>query len=249
MKGQGSLSARMQAVAGLVTEGSRVCDVGCDHGYVPIYLVCQGISPGVLAMDINKGPLLKAREHVAGAGLEEYITLRLSDGLAEYQQGEAKTLICAGMGGRLIQKILAEYPYKTADFKELILQPQSEVYLFRKFLKNRGYSIEREDMILEDGKFYPVIKAVPGRRFDRREDKTDAQAVRDVEDYFGPKLLEDKHPVLLLYLEKEWKSSLKLKESLSKADNSLRAQQRLKEIEEKMDYIQRAAQICGCKLF
>ena len=69
MKGQGSLSARMQAVAGLVTEGSRVCDVGCDHGYVPIYLVCQGISPGVLAMDINKGPLLKAREHVAGPGL------------------------------------------------------------------------------------------------------------------------------------------------------------------------------------
>ncbi len=70
-----------------------------------------------------------------------------------------------------------------------------------------------------------------------------------MEDYFGPKLLEDKHPVLLLYLEKEWESSLKLRESLSKADNSLRAQQRLKEIEEKMDYIQRAAQICGCKLF
>lgn len=55
MKGQGSLSARMQAVAGLVTEGSRVCDVGCDHGYVPIYLVCQEFLPGCLPWTSIKG--------------------------------------------------------------------------------------------------------------------------------------------------------------------------------------------------
>ncbi|MDE6204046.1 MAG: class I SAM-dependent methyltransferase, partial [Lachnospiraceae bacterium] len=123
------MSARMQAVADMVTKGSRVCDVGCDHGYVPIYLVRQGISPAVLAMDINKGPLLKAREHVMRAGLKEYIRLRLSDGLDGYVPGEAETLICAGMGGRLMQRILTRQPHKTADFQELILQPQSEVYM------------------------------------------------------------------------------------------------------------------------
>ena len=248
MAGRVVLSARMQAVADMVTKGSRACDVGCDHGYVPIYLVRQKISPAVLAMDINEGPLLKAREHVARAGLEEYITLRLSDGLWGYRPGEAETLICAGMGGRLIQKILTRQPHKTAEFKELILQPQSEVHLFRRFLRNMGYSIEREDMILEDGKFYPVIKAVPGIPSGRKAEEGDIPAVCAVEDYFGPELLEAKHPVLKLYLQKEWESSIKLKESLAQAGN-VRAQQRLCELEEKMGCIHRAAQICGCKLF
>ncbi len=238
------LSKRMQAVADMVTKGSRACDVGCDHGYVPIYLVRQGISPAVLAMDINKGPLLKAREHVTGAGLGEYITLRLSDGLERYRPGEAETLICAGMGGRLIQKILERSPHKTADFKELILQPQSEVHLFRKSLKKMGYSIDREDMILEDGKFYPVIKAVPGRQGEGIQE----QGFGDVGDCFGPKLLETKHPVLILYLQREWESCTRLKESLARADG-IRVQQRIKELGEKMDELQRAAQICGCKLF
>ena len=110
------LSARMQAVADMVKIGNRVCDVGCDHGYVSIYLVQRGIAPGVLAMDINKGPLQRAKIHVAQADLSEYITLRISDGLDKYQSGEAQTLICAGMGGRLMQKILEKEPEKTKSF-------------------------------------------------------------------------------------------------------------------------------------
>ena len=164
MAGNVILSARMQAVADMVTKGNRVCDVGCDHGYVSIYLVQSKVSPSVLAMDVNKGPLLRAREHVADAGLKEYITLRLSDGLSAYERGEADTLICAGMGGRLMQRILAQYPSKARDFKELILQPQSEISFFRRFLRNEGYSIVWEDMILEEDKFYPVIKAVSSEK-------------------------------------------------------------------------------------
>ena len=59
------LSKRLTAVAGLVTEGASVADIGTDHGYIPIHLIEQNLSPKVIAMDINKGPLERARIHIA----------------------------------------------------------------------------------------------------------------------------------------------------------------------------------------
>lgn len=156
------LSDRLLAVAAMVTVGSRVCDVGCDHGFVPIYLARQGISPIVLAMDVKSGPLNAAREHIAEYGLEEVIETRLSNGLHNYNVGESDTLICAGMGGRLMMKILSDDKDKTESFRELILQPQSEIEQFRAWLRRQGYRIADENMIEEDGKFYPMMRVVTG---------------------------------------------------------------------------------------
>ena len=55
------LSKRLYAVASLVTEGASVADIGTDHGYIPIYLTEQKIASKVIALDINKGPLERAR--------------------------------------------------------------------------------------------------------------------------------------------------------------------------------------------
>lgn len=158
-----TLSGRLQAVAAMVTDGSRVCDVGCDHGFVPIYLIEKGVSPAVLAMDVRSGPLNAAREHIAERGLETVIETRLSNGLHNYNIGEADTLICAGMGGRLMMTILSDDKTKTESFRELILQPQSEVEQFRAWLRNQGYRITEENMIEEDGKFYPMMRVEPGQ--------------------------------------------------------------------------------------
>lgn len=152
------LSKRLQAVSAMVTVGSRVCDVGCDHGFVPIYLAQQGISPTVLAMDVRSGPLSAATEHVAECGLENVIETRMSDGLHNYNIGEADSLICAGMGGRLMMRILSDDQAKTESFRELILQPQSEIGQFRAWLRKQGYRITEENMIEEDGKFYPMMR-------------------------------------------------------------------------------------------
>lgn len=152
------LSERLQAVAAMTTVGSRVCDVGCDHGFVPIYLVERGISPHVLAMDVGNGPLSAAKEHVAERGLESVIETRLSNGLHNYNIGDADTLICAGMGGRLMMRILSDDREKTESFRELILQPQSEIEQFRGWLRRQGYCITDENMIEEDGKFYPMMR-------------------------------------------------------------------------------------------
>ena len=48
------LSKRMKAVASMVTQGYKLCDVGTDHGYVPISLVTDGTIPEAIAVDINK---------------------------------------------------------------------------------------------------------------------------------------------------------------------------------------------------
>lgn len=197
------LSGRMQAVAKMVTKGNRVCDVGCDHGYISIYLVQSGIAPGILAMDVNKGPLAKAREHIAKFGAEDYISLRLSDGLSACRTGEADSLICAGMGGRLLIGILEKEPEKTAGFKELILQPQSEIPMVRKFLREKGYTIIQEDMVLEDGKFYSIMKAAADCKKDKEYKEEKTEETYHLEDLFGPLLLQQKNPVLLQFIKRE----------------------------------------------
>ena len=173
------LSERLRAVASMVTPGSRVCDVGCDHGFVSIWLVEQNVSPRVLAMDVRVGPLGAAGRHVAQRGLEPLIETRLSDGLHNYDIGEADSLICAGMGGRLMMRILGEEKAKTDSFTELILQPQSEIMQFRTWLREQGLRIMDEKMVEEDGKFYPMMRAVPEAGCSRVEDAGESRRSGD----------------------------------------------------------------------
>lgn len=189
------LSKRLTAVAGMVTKGNVVCDVGCDHGYVSIYLVKQGISPKVFAMDVRKGPLSQADEHIRMYGLGDYIETRLSDGVDKLNAGEADTLILAGMGGRLMANIITVGLDKVKALKELILQPQSEIDVFRKFLRENNFEIVEEDMIYEEGKFYPLMKAVPLAQGAKVEEPD------ELNDLYGGLLLKKKHPVLKEYLD------------------------------------------------
>lgn len=203
-----TLSERLRTVAGMVTRGNVVCDVGCDHGFTAIYLVQQGISPRALAMDLREGPLSAAGEHIAACGLEERIETRLSDGLHKYKTGEADTLICAGMGGGLMMRILAQNREKTDSFRELVLQPQSELEQFRRFLRENGYRIQDEEILQEEGKFYQVIRAVTDRERETHSGSTEISGRTDsklckLEDRYGPVLLQKRTPVFLSFLERE----------------------------------------------
>ena len=154
------LSKRMKAVASMVTQGYKLCDVGTDHGYVPISLVADGTIPEAIAVDINKGPLERANLHIRSCGLEDKITTRLSDGLSAVKEGEAESIIIAGMGGELVIHILTEGDAVCKKAKELILQPQSDIHKVRYYVRNAGYKIVDEDMVLEDGKYYPIMRVV-----------------------------------------------------------------------------------------
>ena len=100
------LSRRLRMNASFVTPGNRLADVGTDHGYIPIALRLEGVIPSALAMDINPGPLERAKEHIRQFDLETDIHTRLSDGVQALCPGEADSVLIAGMGGALTIKIL-----------------------------------------------------------------------------------------------------------------------------------------------
>ena len=202
------LSNRMQALTDMVTPGTVITDVGCDHGFVSVYLVQKGLSPRVIAMDVRSGPLERAREHIREYGLQDRIETRLSDGLHGLKTGEANGMICAGMGGPLMEKILTEGREQAQGFAELILQPQSEIPHFRTFLMDEGYLLLDENIIYEEGKYYFMMKV---RWLGAMTDDVVRQKVGDswktegldpgLAEKFGPLLLSRRDRILREYLE------------------------------------------------
>ena len=228
------ISERLRAVAGMVSPGCRLADVGTDHAYIPIYLMQNGVIPQAVAMDINQGPLLRATENIRRYGLTGRIETRLSDGLEKLQAGEADTILIAGMGGALTVKILEAGEKVLASVKELILQPQSEIDKVRSYLMTNGYLIAGEKMVYEDGKYYPAMRAVHG----------EMPLWQEVELQYGKYLLEEKHPVLEEYLKDKQKTCRKIQEKLAadgKKAEKITARQ--KELEDELRLIGQALEV------
>lgn len=201
-----NVSKRLNRLALMVTEGSRLADVGTDHGYVPISL-CEGKQiPSAIAMDINEGPLLRAKSHIEEAGLTGYIQTRLSDGLAALKAGEGDTVLIAGMGGILMEKILHEGRETLSSVRELILQPQSDIAGVRQWLDRNEWQIVCEDIVMEEGKYYPMMKAVQGR----------GRSYTLPEFRYGRADLQQSLPVQEEYLRKQLQAHEKILERLPK---------------------------------
>lgn len=237
------LSNRLTTVAEFVTKGSRVADIGCDHAHTSIYLVENGIAVSSIAMDINKGPLQRAKENISRYGYEDRITTRLSDGAKELVPGEADTLLISGMGGLLMNKILLNSCGVVKEAKELVLQPQSEIALVRKYIHELGFSIVKEAMLIEEEKYYTVIKAV------RIGEKT-GNAANDGERLcydkeifyrYGKLLLEGKNPVLKQFLDYGKTSYEKIIKEIS-GQEAERTRERCKELKEELVFIEEALQ-------
>lgn len=185
------MTPRLLAAASFVKKGSVPADVGTDHAYIPIWLVQKGICPKAIAMDVNRGPLLRAAANIKKFGLEEKISTRLSDGLAELSFGEADTVIIAGMGGILMNRILEQAGGLYSALRHYILQPMTAVEETRKFLMDNGFFIEDECLAREDDKIYTVLSAVRGH----------TEQCNEIDYYIGKKLVSRRDPLLPAYLD------------------------------------------------
>ncbi|MEG0962845.1 MAG: class I SAM-dependent methyltransferase [Lachnospiraceae bacterium] len=230
------LSDRLTAVAALVTEFGTLADVGTDHGYIPVFLAKEKRIERGIAMDVNQGPLLRAKEHIIQYGLEDVIQTRRSDGLEALHRNEADTIVIAGMGGGLMTRILAAGKQTAASAKELILQPQSELEAFRRFLQENKFQIVAENMIFEDGKYYPMMRVIP-----KAKEHMDSMSL--LEYRYGPLLLKEKHPVLIRYLQRQKVQKQGILKNLTecgKGDTRLRQeelQEELMNISKALEYI------------
>lgn len=233
------LSKRMQMVADLVTPGSRIADIGTDHAYIPIFLVRTEISPEALAMDVKEGPLRRAEENIEGSGLKDRIRIRLSDGLAALEPGEADAVILAGMGGNLMIRILREAERTVSGLKECILQPQSDIEKVRAFLLEKGFFFISEEMTEDDGKYYFAMKVRPPEETGMHPVREEDGSWTEEELRYGKLLLRRRDPLLRIYLEREKKIR---REILKKTEgrHSDRTRKRAEEIRKELDCIERA---------
>ena len=158
------LSKRIHALSDSVIKGHTAADIGTDHGYVPMLLIRDGISPRVIMSDISQGSLAKAKETFRLCGLTGRVSeedFRIGDGLETLEKGETDEVIIGGLGGHTIVEILDADIEKSRSFKRLVLQPRKHSGALRYWLYVNGWETESEQLA-EEGKFAcEIITAEP----------------------------------------------------------------------------------------
>ena len=183
------ISDRLLACAGFVAQGDRVADIGCDHGYLSIHVLTEGIARSVIAADINEGPLQSALPNAVKFGVRDRIQFYLSDGVRNIPR-DFDSMVCAGMGGDTMIHILESAPWLRDKKYRLILQCQSKTPMLRQYLSEQGWRIQ-EESVLRDGRFlYTVMEAVW---------QPDYPRLTEMEWYFPPALLENPGEALPAY--------------------------------------------------
>ena len=185
------MTPRLLAVAKMVKNSDCVADVGTDHAYVPVYLVINNIINSAIAMDINKGPIMRADENIKKFSLTEKIKTRLSDGLNELKNNEADTVIIAGMGGVLINRIIDADKDRLMSVKNYILQPMTAICETREYLAKNGFKIVDEKLAKEDEKIYTIILATRG----------DMDITDEIYYHVGACLIKNKDEILPEFLD------------------------------------------------
>lgn len=175
------ISDRLLACAGFVAQGDRVADIGCDHGYLGIHLLQNGIATHVIASDIRQQPLQSAMRNAAKYGVSDRMSFYLSDGVRAISR-DFDTMVCAGMGADTMISILESALWLKDTRYRLVLQCQSKTPMLRAYLSENGWRIA-EEAVLRDGRFlYTVMQVWYDPAYPR---------LTEAECHFPPALLEN----------------------------------------------------------
>ena len=216
------MNKRLQAIGEMVMPDAVMADIGTDHAYLPIELVRSGKTPKAYACDIVPGPLKMAEKNIAEAGLNDQITTVLSDGLAEVSE-DVEVIVLAGMGCYTAIDILEAYPEKVAGYKQIIIQVNTDVDRFRKWISDHRYTIVREKMVF-DRHYYTIMEI----------SLADHEPYSDEENILGPELLKEKSPVFMEYVAAMHEKQCFIASVINKDDERLTEVNRLRELYEKV---------------
>ena len=215
-----AVSYRIKTLCSLLQPTDVFADIGCDHGYLSIHLLTNGIASSVIASDINEGPLQSAVRNAEKYGVRDKIRFFLSDGVGNIPR-DFDTLICAGMGGDTMIHILESAPWlKNAQYR-LILQCQSKTPMLRRWLSQQGWRIS-EESVLRDGRFlYTLMEVYWEPEYPR---------LTTGEWYFPPALLENPGQDLPAYYQRVVQG-LRIKVAGQKENANPELQEALAELE------------------
>ncbi len=155
------LSDRLQCIANQMEKGETMADIGTDHGFLPLYLWEQKISPKVILTDVSPGSFDKARQCCQEQYPDVSFDLRLGNGLQVLAKAEVDTVVMAGMGGLLMQEMLESNPTLSKSFKKFLLQPRRHPGRLRYYLLRRGYTIINENLVREGRYICEILTVVP----------------------------------------------------------------------------------------
>lgn len=184
------LSKRLEAITKYVPKNSIVADIGTDHGYIPVYLIKNKISKRVIGSDISSGSLEKIQDYVLETQTEEFIDIRLGDGMEVLKPYEVDTVVIAGMGGILMTEILDKDLKLRDSVVRYILQPMVGVKELREYLFSNNFKLIEEDLVFEDEKYYEIMVVEKGIEPSKEE------IYFDISDG----LIKKEHPLLKDYI-------------------------------------------------
>ncbi len=154
------LSLRLKAIASLIKKKDNIIDIGCDHGYLCLYLAHLGCAK-LIASDINPNALNNAIANIKKEKMEDKIMTVLSDGLTNINVKGFNTVVISGMGTSTILKILAD-AHKLENIEKIIVQSNNDLFSLRKVMNSRGYIIKQELVVLDKNKYYVIIEFIKG---------------------------------------------------------------------------------------
>lgn len=197
------LSKRLKSIAENIASTDKVVDIGCDHGYLSIYLKLVNKNKLVIATDINENALNMAKQNINKTNTS--IETRLGSGLNVITNNEVDTIVISGMGGNTILNILNENRKKLKNINKIVIQSNTDIPLIRKKIIKLGFKIQNEQLIEDKNVYYIIITFIKGyAKYSKKEL------------YFGPILLKENS---LLFQSKNNKEKSKLKSIYDKIPN------------------------------
>lgn len=157
------LSLRLQAVLALLQNTACLGDIGSDHAFLVAAAVLQGKARRGIAVELCELPWQQSKRTVHALGLSEVVDVRLGDGLEPLLPGEVRALCIAGMGGGTIRGILERGRDKLSQVSQMVLQPNVDAGVLRRYLCDTGYSVTDETVVEEAGVVYQALRVEPGR--------------------------------------------------------------------------------------
>lgn len=208
------LDERLQKAAKFFPACAYGADIGADHGRLSCFLLAKNRCERMCVSDLSAPSLEKAKRLIAMHGMAERADFRVGNGLMVLQE-KADAMAVLGMGGKTIAQIITEGKEKLQG-ATLILSAHTEVHLLRKAIENISYRIEKEDIAHAGGRFYIIIRAVPGN-----------EQLNEEQLLIGPRLMEEGSEHYMAYLS--WRRDV------LRLENSDAGRLHLKMIEEEME--------------
>jgi len=146
------LSKRLEAIASFIESKDSVCDVGCDHGYLDIYLAINKKNKTIIATDISKNVINTTKENLKKYDVFDNILVYCTDGTNGIKE-KYDTLVLSGLGAHTIINILNNSP----KVKKIIISSNNNWELIRRYMFNSGYNISLEKLVIDNKKIYSVI--------------------------------------------------------------------------------------------